>query len=107
MCVDLFPLLPVTAYVLTFPLLLTTCVLTFPLLLPLLLTTYVLPFPQLQMDVLLSQDLLLRSVSVEQLPPALDGSYPYSHEEWVRFRMVSIKVLHRSSTAFLPTTATT
>ena len=50
------------------------------------------------MDVLLSQDLLLRSISVDQLPPALDGSYPYSHEEWVRFRMVSTKVLYWCST---------
>lgn len=39
------------------------------------------------LDLLLSQEMLLKSVSIEQLPPALDGSFPYSHEEWVRFRM--------------------
>ena len=48
----------------------------------------------LQMDLLLSQDLLQQHVSLEQLPPALDGFYPYSHEEWVRFRMVSGAVLY-------------
>ncbi|KAK7504662.1 hypothetical protein BaRGS_00004148 [Batillaria attramentaria] len=38
-------------------------------------------------DLILSQEMLLRSVSLDQLPPALDGTFPYSHEEWVRFRM--------------------
>ncbi|XP_076470612.1 puratrophin-1-like [Babylonia areolata] len=45
------------------------------------------PQSGVSLDVLLSQDMLQRSVSLEQLPQALDGTYPYSHEEWVRFRM--------------------
>ncbi|XP_064611995.1 puratrophin-1-like isoform X2 [Liolophura sinensis] len=35
----------------------------------------------------LSQDHLLKFIDASQTPAALDGSYSYSHEDWVRFHM--------------------
>ncbi|XP_055977878.1 uncharacterized protein KIAA1755 homolog [Sorex fumeus] len=41
--------------------------------------------PDLQVEVLTSLKALSRHVDPSQLPPALDGPFPYWHSEWVRF----------------------
>ncbi|XP_054995649.1 uncharacterized protein KIAA1755 homolog [Sorex araneus] len=41
--------------------------------------------PGLQVEVLTSLKALSRHVDPSQLPPALDGPFPYCHSEWVRF----------------------
>ncbi|XP_055955846.1 pleckstrin homology domain-containing family G member 4B isoform X2 [Patella vulgata] len=40
-----------------------------------------------KIDLLSSQDLIHRFIHPSQLPSALDGTFPFSHTEWVRFRM--------------------
>ncbi|XP_055890827.1 uncharacterized protein LOC106076280 isoform X3 [Biomphalaria glabrata] len=38
------------------------------------------------LKILLTIDLLLQHINVEQLPTVLEGSFAYDHEAWVRFR---------------------
>ncbi|ESO82873.1 hypothetical protein LOTGIDRAFT_155910 [Lottia gigantea] len=40
-----------------------------------------------KLDLLSSPDLIHRIIHPSQLPSALDGTFPFSHTEWVRFRM--------------------
>jgi len=47
----------------------------------------------LQIDLLLSPSLLFSYISPEQLPPALDGTFQYNHDDWIRFHMVRAFIL--------------
>ncbi|XP_060600223.1 pleckstrin homology domain-containing family G member 4B-like isoform X2 [Ruditapes philippinarum] len=40
-----------------------------------------------QIDLLLSNSLLSSYISADQLPPVLEGSFQYNHDDWIRFHM--------------------
>lgn len=40
-----------------------------------------------KINLLLSSSLLCSYISSDQLPPVLDGTFQYNHEDWIRFRM--------------------
>ena len=42
-----------------------------------------------QINLLLNPDLLYTYISIDQLPPVLEGLYQYNHDDWIRFHMVS------------------
>ncbi|KAL4234273.1 Pleckstrin y domain containing [Mactra antiquata] len=40
-----------------------------------------------QIDLLLSSNLLCSYISPDQLPPVLEGTFQYNHDDWIRFHM--------------------
>ncbi|XP_052232622.1 pleckstrin homology domain-containing family G member 4B-like isoform X3 [Dreissena polymorpha] len=40
-----------------------------------------------QINILLSPALLCSYISADQLPPALEGTFQYNHDDWIRFHM--------------------
>ncbi|KAL5021840.1 hypothetical protein ScPMuIL_000995 [Solemya velum] len=45
------------------------------------------PHAPFQFDILMSMDVLLKFIDVDQLPAVLDGHFVYSHDDWIRFHM--------------------